>query len=261
MPLIAMDDRIRLNVEADPDNGKPALLLTNALGSDMTMWEDQLPALREHFRVIRFDDRGHGGSDVPDTPYTIDRLGRDARGVLDATGVESAHVVGLSKGGMVAAWLAANKPDYVEKLVICAAAPHLPPRDMWEGRAKTARNEGLSALIDAVIGRWFREGFRHAAPETVARIRAMVLATPAEGYAACCEAIGEMDLRDDLSLIQAPTLVICGEHDAGAQPAKVREWVATIDGARMEVIRNAAHLCNVEQPAAFNAALLGFLTA
>lgn len=259
MPLIAMDDRIRLNVEADPDNGKPALLLANALGTDMSMWEDQLPALREHFRVVRFDDRGHGGSDVPDTPYTIDRLGRDARGVLDAVGVESAHVVGLSKGGMVAAWLAANKPDYVEKLVICASAPHLPPRDMWEGRAKTARNEGLSALVDAVIGRWFREGFRAAEPETVARIRAMILATPSEGYAACCEAIGEMDLREDLALIQAPTLVICGDQDPTAQPSKAREWVATIDGARMEVIRNAAHLCNVEQPAAFNAALLGFL--
>jgi len=256
-----MDDRIRLNVEIDPDNGKPALLLTNALGADMSMWEHQLPAFREHFRVIRFDDRGHGGSDVPDTPYTIDRLGRDARAVLDAAEVESAHVVGLSKGGMVAAWLAANKPDYVEKLVICASAPHMPPRDMWEGRAKTARNEGLAALADAAVGRWFREAFRHAAPETVARIRAMILATPAEGYAACCEALGEMDLREDLTLIQTPTLVVCGDQDASVQPAKAREWVASIDGARMEVIRNAAHLCNVEQPAAFNATLLGFLTA
>ncbi|MCX5516828.1 3-oxoadipate enol-lactonase [Kaistia defluvii] len=261
MPLIAMDDRIRLNVEADPDNGKPPLLLTNALGTNLGMWEPQLPALREHFRVIRFDDRGHGGSDVPDTPYTIDRLGRDARGVLDAVEVETAHVVGLSKGGMVAAWLAANKPDYVEKLVICASAPHLPPRDMWEGRAKTARSEGLSALVDAVIGRWFQEGFRAAHPETVARIREMILDTPAEGYAACCEALGEMDLREDIALIQTPTLVICADHDATVQPAKAREWVAHIDGARMEVIRNAAHLCNVEQPEAFNRVLLDFLLA
>ena len=261
MPLIAMDDHIRLNVEADPDNGKPSLLLTNALGTNLAMWEDQLPALREHFRVIRFDDRGHGGSDIPDTPYTIDRLGRDARGVLDAVGVESAHVVGLSKGGMVAAWLAANKPDYVEKLVICASAPHLPPRDMWEGRARTARNEGLPALVDSVIGRWFQEGFRTSHPEIVARIRDMILDTPAEGYAACCEALGEMDLREDLSLIQAPTLVICADHDASVQPAKAREWVADIDGARMEIIRNAAHLCNVEQPDAFNRTLLDFLCA
>ncbi|BCP54280.1 3-oxoadipate enol-lactonase [Kaistia sp. 32K] len=259
MPLIAMDDRIRLNVEADPDNGNPALLLTNALGADLSMWEPQLPAFREHFRVIRFDDRGHGGSDVPDTPYTIDRLGRDARAVLDAVGVESAHVVGMSKGGMVGAWLAANKPDYVEKLAICVSAPHLPPRDMWEGRAKTARNEGLAALVDSVIGRWFREGFRVAAPETVARIRAMILDTPAEGYAACCEALGEMDLRDDITLIQAPTLVVCADQDPTVQPGKAREWVASIDGARMEIIRNAAHLCNVEQPEAFNGALLEFL--
>ncbi|MCX5569313.1 MULTISPECIES: 3-oxoadipate enol-lactonase [Kaistia] len=261
MPLIAMDDGIRLNVEADPDNGKPALLLANALGTNLGMWNDQLPAFREHFRVIRFDDRGHGGSDVPDTPYTIDRLGRDARSVLDAVGVESAHIVGLSKGGMVGAWLAANKPDYVDKLVICASAPHLPPRDMWEGRAKTARNEGLTALVDSVIGRWFREGFRAGAPQVVARIREMILGTPAEGYAACCEALGEMDLRDDLELIQSPTLVVCADHDASVQPAKAREWVADIDGARMEVIQNAAHLCNVEQPEAFNRVVLDFLRA
>jgi len=254
-----MDDRIRLNVEADPDNGNPALLLINALGTNLGMWEDQLPAFREHFRVIRFDDRGHGGSDVPDTPYTIDRLGRDARAVLDAVDVPSAHVVGLSKGGMVAAWLAANKPDYVEKLVIAASAPHLPPRDMWEGRARTARNEGLAALADAVIGRWFQESFRAARPETVARIRQMILATSAEGYAACCEALAEMDLRDDIGLIQAPTLVVCADHDATVQPAKAREWVAEIDGARMEVIRDAAHLCNVEQPEAFNRVVLDFL--
>lgn len=261
MPRIATDDGIGLYAEADPDNGKPPLLFLNALGSDHTMWDAQMPAFREHFRILRFDDRGHGQSETAETPYTIDRLGRDARGVLEAFDVDSAHIVGLSKGGMTAAWLGANAPDHVEKIVISSSSPHIPPREMWEGRANTARNEGVEALVDAVIGRWFTEDFRTHQAETIARIRAMILRTSDAGYAACCEALAEMDLRDDLELIPVPTLVICGDSDAGAQPAKTREWVSTIEGARLEVIRKAAHLTNVEQPEAFNKLVLDFLLA
>jgi len=259
MPLIAMDDGIELYVEGDPDNGKPPLLLLNALGADHTMWDGQMPAFREHFRIIRFDDRGHGESNVPETPFTIDRLGRDARGVLEAFDIDSAHVVGMSKGGMTAAWLGINAPEHVEKLVIASSSPHLAPREVWEGRANTARNEGVAALVDAVIGRWFTEDFRSRHPDECARIRAMILRTSDEGYAACCEALAEMDLRDDLELIPVPTLVLCGDADAGTPVAKTREWVATIEGARLEVIRKAAHLVNVEQREAFDKTVLGFL--
>jgi len=254
-----MDDGIGLYVEAAPDNGKPPLLLLNALGSDHTLWDQQVPVFSEHFRIVRFDDRGHGQSDVPDMPYTVDRLGRDARGVLEALDIESAHVVGVSKGGMVGAWLGANASEHVEKLVISSSAPHLAPRDVWEGRAKTARNEGVAALVDAVIGRWFTEEFRLGHPDTIARIRTMILGTSNEGYAACCEALAEMDLRDDLELIPVPTLVLCGDSDPGVQPAKTREWVATIEGARLEVIRKCAHLPNIEQAATFDKLVLDFL--
>ncbi len=261
MPRIAMDDGIELNVEADPASGKPPLLLLNALGADHTMWDPQMPRFREHFRVVRFDDRGHGLSAAPETPYTIDRLGRDARGVLEALDIDSAHVVGLSKGGMTAAWLGINAPDHIEKLVIVSSSPHLAPREVWEGRAQTARNEGLGALVDAVIGRWFTESYRVSHPDECARIRAMLLRASDEGYAACCEALAEMDLRDDLELIPVPTLVICGDSDAGTPVAKTREWVASIEGARLEVIRKAAHMVNIEQADAFNDLVLGFLRA
>lgn len=259
MPLIAMDDGVELHVEADPDNGKPPLLFLNALGADHTMWNGQMQRFREHFRVVRFDDRGHGQSSVPETPYTIDRLGRDARAVLEAFDIDSAHVVGLSKGGMTAAWLGINAPEHVEKLVISSSSPHLAPREVWEGRARTARNEGVGALVDAVVGRWFTEDFRTRNPEACARVRAMILTTSDEGYAACCEALAEMDLRDDLELIPVPTLVLCGDADPGAPVAKTREWVAAIDGARFEVVRKAAHLVNVEQADAFDQTVLDFL--
>jgi 3-oxoadipate enol-lactonase len=262
MPLISMDDGIGIYVEADPETGKPPLLFLNALGADHTMWDAQMPAFREHFRVVRLDDRGHGQSESPDLPYTIDRLGRDARAVLEALDIESAHVVGLSKGGMTAAWLGANSPEHVEKLVIVSASPHLTPRDMWEGRAKTARTDGgLQTLADAAVGRWFTEGFRAREPEAVAKVRAMILRTSPEGYAACCEAMAEMDLRDDLALIPSPTLVLCGDSDSGTQPGKTREWVATIEGAKLEVIKQASHLANVEQVDAFNKITLDFLLA
>ncbi|HWJ74113.1 MAG TPA: 3-oxoadipate enol-lactonase [Kaistia sp.] len=259
MPRIAMDDGIELYVEADPDNGKPPLLFLNALGADHTMWDGQMPRFREHFRVVRFDDRGHGQSEPPETPYTIDRLGRDARGVLEALGIDVAHVVGLSKGGMTAAWLGINAAEHVEKLVIISSSPHLAPREVWEGRAQTARNEGVEALVDAVVGRWFTEAFRTRHPEVCARIRAMILTASDEGYAACCEALAEMDLRDDLELIPVPTLAICGDSDAATPIAKTREWVSSIEGARLEVIGKAAHLVNVEQSAAFDDLVLDFL--
>ncbi len=259
MPRIAMDDGIELYVEAGPDDGKPPLLLLNALGADHTMWDGQMPRFSEHFRVVRFDDRGHGLSQAPETPYTIDRLGRDARGVLEAFGIDSAHVVGLSKGGMTAAWLGINAPEHVEKLVIVSSSPHLAPREVWEGRAQTARNEGLGALVDAVIGRWFTEPYRTGHPEECARIRAMILRASDEGYAACCEALAEMDLRDDLELIPVPTLVICGDSDPATPVAKTRDWVASIEGARLDVIRKGAHLVNVEQRDAFDELVLGFL--
>lgn len=261
MPRIAMDDGVELHVEVGPDNGKPPLLFLNALGADHTMWNGQAAAFADHFRVLRFDDRGHGQSAPSETPYTIDRLGRDARGVLEAFDIDSAHVVGLSKGGMTAAWLGINCPEHVEKLVIVSSSPHLPPREMWEGRANTARNEGVGALVDAVIGRWFTEDFRAHQTDTVARIRAMLLGCSNEGYAACCEALAEMDLRDDLELIPVPVLAICGDSDPGTPVAKTREWVSTIEGARLEVIRKAAHLANVEQQDAFNRLVLEFLTA
>ncbi|MCX5496986.1 3-oxoadipate enol-lactonase [Kaistia dalseonensis] len=262
MPLISMDDGIGLHVEADPENGKPSVLFLNALGADHTMWDEQMPAFREHFRVIRMDDRGHGQSEAPDMPYTIDRLGRDARAVLEAVDVESAHVVGLSKGGMTAAWLGANSPEHIEKLVIVSAAPHLAPRDVWEGRAKTARTEGgLHTLAEAAIGRWFTESFRAKNPEAIAKVRAMIMQTAPAGYAACCEALAEMDLRDDLALIPSPTLVLVGDSDPTSHPGKTREWVATIEGAQLQIIKQAAHLCNIEQAANFNKIALDFLLA
>lgn len=259
MPWITTDDDVRLNVEAEADNGKPPLLFLNPLGADLHIWDSQIADFSQHFRVVRFDDRGHGQSASPSAAYTFDRLGRDIRDVMDGLELESASLVGISKGGMAGAWLAINDPDYVDKLVIACSSPHLPPRDMWEGRARSARNDGVASLVDAVIGRWFTEGFRSRDHDTIARIRAMLLSTSGDGYAACCEALAELDMRNDMELIRVPTLVVCGEADAGANPAKTRDWAKHIDGAEVQVIRQAAHIANVEQPAAFNKTVLDFL--
>ena len=243
-----------------PEEG-PVLALSNSLGTTHRMWDPQLDALTERFRVLRYDTRGHGESPAPPGPYSVEELSGDALALLDRLEVERALWAGVSLGGMTGLWLAAHAPERIERLAACCTAAHLPPVDMWEDRAATARSEGMGALAEATLGRWFSPTFHESDPDTVERFRVDLLATPPEGYASCCIAISRHDVRDRLGSIEAPTLVIAGENDPATPPDKAEEIVAGVPGARLEVLPGAQHLANVELPDEVNGLLLEHLGA
>jgi 3-oxoadipate enol-lactonase len=241
-----------LHHRLDGDESAPVLVLSSSLGTTHAMWEPQLPALAERHRVLRYDHPGHG--DSPPGSSSIEGIAGEALALLDELGLGRVAFCGLSLGGMVGMWLSANAPERVERLVIACTTPHLPPPEFWQERADTVRAQGVEAIADIVVARWFTERFKDDEPETVRRYRDMLAASPAEGYARCCEAIRDMDLRADLARIEAPTTVILGAHDP-VVPEDGKRALAGIRGARV-VELDAAHLANVEQPGAFTEAVL-----
>jgi len=243
-----------------PDDA-PLLVLSNSLGSTPAMWDAQLPALAERRRVVRYDHRGHGGSPVPPGPYSLADLGADALALLDRLGAERVHWCGLSLGGMVGMWMAINAPERIDRLVLCCTSAKLGPPWMWVERAAIVRAEGVEAIADAGIGRWLTPGFIAREPEAAAAVRAMLAATPAEGYAGCCAAIEHMDLMDQLGAIRAPTLVIAAAQDPATPPEHGERIAAGIPGARFALVDDAAHLATVEQPAAMTELIAGHLLA
>jgi 3-oxoadipate enol-lactonase len=248
--------RIHYEIEG-PEDG-PVLLLSNSLGTNLGMWSPQIPSLAAHYRVLRYDSRGHGRSEAPEGPYTIDMLGRDAVAVLDAAGIERALFCGLSKGGMVGQWLGVNAPGRVERLILANTAAFIGAPEVWNQRIETVRAQGMAAIVPGVIDRWFTKPFQERAPDSVARIRDMLLATDPEGYAACCAAVRDMDQRQAISAISVPTLVIAGRHDLATSPEQGRLIADTVPGAHFLEL-DAAHLSNIEAEAAFTRALLDFL--
>jgi 3-oxoadipate enol-lactonase len=237
----------------------PVVMLSNSLGTRLEMWDAQMPALAERYRVLSYDSRGHGRSDAPPGPYTIDMLADDALGLLDALGIERAHFCGLSKGGMVGQVLGARHGERMISLALCSTACHMPARDLWDERIRVATERGMAALADGVVERWFTEAFRREPSITLDRVRQMIIDTPPHGYAACCAAIRDMDLRELITGIRVPTLVIVGEDDPATPPESAREIQSRIPGAQLEVIPDAAHLVNIEQDVAFDAALASLL--
>jgi 3-oxoadipate enol-lactonase len=248
--------RIHYEIEG-PEDG-PVLLLSNSLGTDLGMWSPQIPSLAARYRVLRYDSRGHGRSEAPEGPYIIDMLGQDAVAVLDAAGVKRALFCGLSKGGMVGQWLGVNAPNRVGRLVLANTAAFIGAPEVWNQRIETVRAQGMAAIVPGVIDRWFTKPFQERAPDSVARIRDMLLATDPEGYAACCAAVRDMDQRQTIGAIRVPTLVIAGRHDLATSPEQGRLIADTIPGARFLEL-DAAHLSNIEAEAAFTRALLEFL--
>lgn len=244
-------------VTGRPDG--PAVLFANSLGSTHRMWDPQLAAFEERYRVVRYDTRGHGQSPVPDGPYTIDDLADDVVALLDTLGIERAHLIGLSLGGMTAMRVAARHPERVDRLALLCTATHLPPNTSWTERATTVRAHGTAAVAEAVVARWFTSDFFAAHPDRTAAYEHMVATTPAEGYAGCCEAIATLDLRADLARITAPTLAIAGTDDPATPPARLAEIAAGVRGARSVEVAQAAHLANVEQSTTITSTLLEHL--
>jgi 3-oxoadipate enol-lactonase len=250
----------RLSCRVDGPADRPALLLLNPLGTTRELWDAQAPAFAEDFRVIRCDARGHGRSGVPEGEYTIDQLGRDAIAVLDAFGVERAHVCGLSIGGLTAIWLGINAPDRLASLVLASTAARIGNAALWNERIRQVETTGLEDVADAAMTRWFTEPFRTTHPDVVATFRQMVAMSPPAGYIGCCAALRDADLREAIAAIESPTLVISGVEDKATSPADAEALRAGIRGARL-ITFDAAHLPNVELAGPFNARVLAFISA
>jgi 3-oxoadipate enol-lactonase len=251
--LTGLDHRLR-----GPE-GAPVLTLSNSLGTTQELWERQLPAFVQRFRVLTYDHPGHGVSGLPEQPCTVESLSHPLVALLDELGLERVSHCGVSLGGMVGMALALEAPERVERLVLTSTSVYLGPREVWDERARVVRDEGMEAIADDVVGRWFTPDFAREEPETVARFRAMLAAAPTEGYARCCEAIAAWDGRERISAITAPVLVIAGADDR-ATPVEHAELIASgIPGARVRIVEHAAHLANVAHAGAFTRAALEHL--
>jgi 3-oxoadipate enol-lactonase len=254
-------DGAQLVGEAHGPAEAPTLVFLNSIGCDRRLWDSQVAALADDFRCLVFDTRGHGQSDAPAGDYTLDQLGRDALAVLDAADVRAAHVCGLSLGGLVAQWLAIEAPERVARMVLADTASRIGTVESWEARRKLVLDQGLAAIADMAMERFFSTPFRETRAEAVAEWRARLAAGSAKGYAGCCAALRDADLTAGLARITSPTLVICGEEDISTPPEQARALATAIPGAELRVIPAAAHLANFEQPDAFNAALRAHLEA
>jgi 3-oxoadipate enol-lactonase len=252
---------IDVNYRVDGPPGAPALVLSHALGLSLAMWDLQLPRLSQNLRLVRYDHRGHGGSPVPPGPYTIGDLGRDLLRLLDRLALERVAFCGVSLGGMIGLWLAANAPERIDRLVACGVAARMPRPEDYAARATLVRQQGMAGIADAVIGRWFTPAFTTLRPDVVASIKALLLATQPEGYAGACEAIASMDLREDLLRIAAPTLLIAGAEDPATPPELSREIARRITSAKVVVVPGASHLATVEQPETITKLILDHVTA
>jgi 3-oxoadipate enol-lactonase len=258
MPFIEIGD-FRAHYALSGPAGAPALVLSNSLGTNFSMWDPELPAFEKHLRILRYDTRGHGQSSVTPGPYRIEQLGRDVLHILDRLSLERVHFCGLSLGGMTGMWIGINAPERLQKLILCNTAARIGSAETWNARIEAVRKSGMKSVAPAVIERWFTPAFRAAAPETIAQTQRMMEASPPEGYVACCAAIRDMDQREAISSINAPTLVIAGAQDAATPPADGQFLAGKIRGARY-VELPTAHLSNVEAAAQFSSEVLHFLT-
>jgi 3-oxoadipate enol-lactonase len=247
--------------ELDGPVNAPVVTMSHALAASLQMWEPQLPALTGHYRVLRYDTRGHGGSEVPLGPYTLEMLADDVLGLLAALGIQRTHFVGLSMGGMIGQAVALTRPEVLLSLVLADTSSRMPPETgpVWDARIAAAQSQGMAALVEGTIERWFTAPFLARSPEVVDRVRMLIRTTAPQGFAGCSHAIRALDYAERLGEIRVPTLIIVGEQDMGTPVAASEFMRAAIPGSKLLVLPSAAHLSNVEQAERFNEALTGFL--
>ncbi|HLS85659.1 MAG TPA: 3-oxoadipate enol-lactonase [Burkholderiales bacterium] len=247
--------------EINGPEGAPWLVLSHSLACNVRMWDPQVAALKDRFRVLAYDTRGHGQSAAPSGAYTLEALADDLHALLKHLGIAHAHYCGLSMGGMIGQTFALKYPDLFETLVLADTTSRYPAEaaSLWAERIKTAETKGMEPLVQPTLERWFTEDFRRNQPGEVERIAKAIRSTPVPGFVGCCHAIPKINLTARLKEIRCPILVICGDKDPGTPPAMSREIHENAPGSRLVMIPDAAHLSNIEQPAAFNRALEDFL--
>jgi len=258
MPFLdRAEGRIHYQVSGPP--GAPALTFSNSLGTDLAMWDLQATPLSRTYRLLRYDARGHGQSSVTPRPYSIEGLANDVLSLLDASKIDRTDFCGLSLGGMIGMWLAVHAPARLGKLVLSNTAAKIGSAESWNARMQAVSEGGMQAIVEAVLERWYTPAFRSASPAVVEATRRTILQTPAEGYVASCAALRDADLREAVSAIQAPTLIIAGTCDPATTPADGHFMANRIRGSKY-VELPAAHLSNVEASDAFTMELSKFLS-
>lgn len=251
---------VRLHYAFTGPAAAPALILSNSLGTNFSMWDAQAPAFEKRFRVLRYDMRGHGQSSVPPPPYAVPDLARDVLALADSMNITRFHFCGLSIGGMIGMTLALQAPERLSKLVLCNTAPKIGTPEFWNTRIQTVETKGMKEVAGAVTARWFTPAFQQSSPDKVATAIQVLESLDPQGYIGGCSAVRDFDFRANVAKIPTPTLVISGTHDPAATAADGRLLAEQIPGARYAEL-STSHLSNIEDPAHFNEAVLSFLTA
>ena len=248
-----------IDVEVTGPADAPVLMLSSSLGATKQMWDPQMQAFAGRYRVVRYDRRGHGNSGVPKGPYNMEMLARDAIAVMDGLGLKKVNWLGLSMGGMEGMWLGANAPDRIEKLILSNTSTYYADKAPWRARVENVSKGGsVAAIADTVINAWLTQDFQKNNPAETARMKEMMIATPVEGYLSCCAAVRDMDHREIIKNITAPTLIIAGSKDM-ATNVEAAEFIRDrIKGSKLAIV-DAAHIANVEQPDAYAKDVLAFL--
>jgi 3-oxoadipate enol-lactonase len=259
--MVISANGIKVNYEISGKEGAPVVVLSHSLGSSLVMWEPQMKDLSAYFRILRYDTRGHGGTESPPGAYALETLGEDAIALLEALKIRQVHFVGLSMGGMIGQYLGLKHPVRLQSLALCSTAALIPQeaQPLWHERIEAARAKGLSALVDATMERWFTAEYLRENPPMFGIIRRQFLDTPVEGFIGCCEAIRRLNFIDRLPAIATSTAILVGEDDPGTPVSASRAIHEKIGGSKLTILPAAKHLANVEKAEAFNSALLDFL--
>jgi 3-oxoadipate enol-lactonase len=252
---------ININYILEGPASEPIVTMSHSLATDLTMWDPQVPELRSHYRVLRYDTRGHGGTDAPPGPYALEQLTDDVRALLQALGITQTHFIGLSMGGMIGQMLALRYPHLLQSLLLCDTMSRVPleAKPMWEERIRIAEAQGMEPHVELTLERWFSAPFRAKGGSVLDTVRAMIRSTNPRGYAGCCHAIAALSLTEHLKLLNLPTLIIVGEEDVGTPVAASHTMHEQIKGSELVILKSASHLSNMEQPEAFNRAVMAFL--
>lgn len=255
----------RYELDGDQDSGAPWIVFSNSLTTDVTMWDGEVAQLADRYRILRYDTRGHGQTDAAPGPYSFEMLVGDVIALMDAVGVDKAHYVGLSLGGMTGLGMAIGHGDRLLSLAACDARCYAPPEwaALWIDRMALARDKGMEALVEPTIARWFTEDFQAdpANQSTLDAVRAMIRETSVEGYTGCGQALQKLDYRDGLAGISVPSLFMTGASDGSTPPAASQEMQAGVPGSQCVIVEPASHISNMENPAQFDAALFAHLDA